>query len=423
MAEFIKVWADTETGSECNLKSAGVYAYAEHPSTHMQLFSYAFDDGPVKLWDLTREEEIPDDLAEAFDNPKYIFYFFNAQFDRLIIEQCLGIYRPIQKYRCLMAQALSHALPGSLEKWEESMGVKSDFQKIKDGKRLVQKFCKPRKQKDGTLKWSTPKTDPDEWELYKKYCVIDTAGMREAAKKTPNWNYPKETELSYWFMDQERNDRGMDIDIELVNAAVQTIEEEQKELAVKTKDMTNNEVATAGQRDAMLKHILKQYGLALDDMKKSTVEKIVDDDSYPEPLRELLRVRLNTCTTSTAKYKRLLKVISSGNKLRGTIMYAGASRTLRDCLAENTLVTVLTAFGSIEEKPIQFVDISDQLWDGLEWVAHEGVISKGVKKVIEYENICATPDHVVYLEDGTSVRLEEAKILGIRIWEPKIQNI
>jgi len=417
------IWADTETGSTVDLKSAGTYRYAEDPSTHIQLFSYALNDGEVKIWDPHSGEEVPDDLCEYFDNPKYVFVFHNAQFDRLMIENCLGIRMPIQRYRCTMAQALSHALPASLEKWEEVMGIKSDFQKIKDGKRLVLKFCKPRKRKDGSMYWCTPETDPEDWARYKEYCRIDTAGMREASKKTPNWNYPSVREREYWFMDQTMNDRGMKIDMELVDRAVEVIIAEQKELAKKTFKMTNEEVKAASQRDAMLAHILKDYGLELENMQKATIEKIVEDVGYPEALRELLRVRLDTCTTATAKYKKLQKVTCADGRLHGAVMFAGASRTLRDCLAENTLILVLTIKGHIEEKPIQFVEITDKVWDGLEWVSHDGVEEMGKKAVIVHDSICATPEHMVYLEDEISISLYKAQQEGLEIWSNLPKNI
>ena len=335
MAEHELIWADTETGSTVDLKSAGTYRYAEDPSTHIQLFSYALNDGEVKIWDPHSGEEVPDDLCEYFDNPKYVFVFFNALFDRAIIDNCLGIKMPISRYRCMMAFALSHSLPGSLEKWEEVMGVKAEFQKLKEGKRLVQKFCKPRKQKKGALVWATPETDPEDWATYKEYCRIDTAGMRDAAKRMPKFNYPLETELQYWFMDQEINDYGMLVDLDLVNAAVEHVEVAQKQLAKRTQEMTatktnpKGEVQAATQRDAMLAFIAKIHGIELPDMQKANLERLIEDPDLPPDLKELIVVRLSSCTTSTAKYKKLLKAVSRNGRLKGCMQYCGASRTGR----------------------------------------------------------------------------------------------
>ena len=287
------------------------------------------------MWDPYSGEEPSEELLECYDNPKYVWVFFNTQFDRLITEHVLGIKLPITRYRCLMAKALSHSLPGSLAKWEEVMGVKTEFQKIKDGNRLVQKFCKPKKNKDGTLTWHTPKTDPVDWALYRTYCSIDTEGMRDTARKMPTFNYPNPTELSYWFMDQELNDHGMQVDIALVNAAVEHVEIEKVALAKRTRKMTKTDVCPEGevqaatQRDAMIAFISKAHGIDLPDMQKANLERLLEDQDLPGDLRELIEIRLSSCTTSTAKYKTLLQAVNEDGRLRGTMQYCGASRTGR----------------------------------------------------------------------------------------------
>ena len=215
------------------------------------------------------------------------------------------------------------------------MGVQAEYQKVKDGKRLVQKFCKPRKNKDGTLVWATPFTDPEDWGYYRVYCVIDTEGMRATAKKMPSFNYPCEPELSYWFMDQQLNDYGMQMDIDLVNAAVEYVEVEKKALAKKTRALTatkevpTGEVQAATQRDAMIAFIAKRHGIELPDMQKANLERLIEDEDIPVELKNLLHIRLSSCTTSTAKYNTLLKAVNEDGRLRGTMQYCGASRTGR----------------------------------------------------------------------------------------------
>jgi DNA polymerase len=422
MTDFPMCWGDTETGSLIDLKTCGGYRYAEDPSTHLQLFSYALGDGEVKLWDKHSGEPMPEDLHEYLHNPSYIWTFHNAQFDRLILRHCLKLDMPIRRFRCSMAQALSHALPGSLEKCGEVLNIREDARKIKDGKRLMMLFCKPQKKKDGSIEWKTPFTHPEEWERYKEYAITDTAAMREITKKLPKWNYPRENELELWFLDQEINDRGLYVDMEFVDASVREIEIEKKHLAARTQEITENEVKAASQRDAVLKYVFSAFGIELPNLQKATLEKLIKDDELPENLRELLEVRLSTCTSSTAKYKRFQKAICAGDRVKGTIQYAGASRTSRDCLAEGTLIAVKTAAGEVIEKPIESVLISDSVWDGIEWVPHEGVVCKGEQDVVEYGGICATPDHVVYLEGGKSCHLFEAKLGSLKLWESTPKN-
>ena len=324
-------FADTETKSECDLKTHGTARYAEHPTTGIQLFSYAFDDGPVNLWSKEDGEPMPADLKAAFKNPNVTFWFHNSFFDRNIIENVLKIKLPLNRYRCSMAQALSHGLPAGLDKLGEVLGIRQDARKVKDGHRLVLKFCKPHKKRDGTYFWNTPQTDPEDWAAYKEYCKTDTIALREIVKRIPLWNYPaNQNELDYWLLDQQRNSRGMFIDVDLANKAMVAIADTQTELAKSTHKMTSGAVETAGQRDAMLTHIVKQYGYDLPNMQKATITRLVEDDETPQALRELLQVRLSTCTTSTAKYKKIVNVTSADSRVRGTVQFAGASRTLRD---------------------------------------------------------------------------------------------
>jgi DNA polymerase len=328
----IRCYADTETKSECDLKAHSTHRYAEHPTTDIQLFSYAFDEGEVKIWDRECGEPMPSDLKVAFRNKDVVFWFHNAWFDRNIIEHVLKIKLPLERYRCSMAAALSHGLPGGLDALGPVLGADKDLWKIKDGKRLVRKFCKPCKNKrTGKLKWATPLTDPEDWEKYKEYCRTDVIAMREIIRKIPQWNYPANpTELQLWYSDQTTNSRGMNIDLELADAAMAAIASAKTDLAATTKAMTQGEVEAASQRDAMIKHIASMYGYFLPDMRKASLQRIVEADDTPDGLRELLLVRLSTCTTSTSKYKRLVNATGADGRLRGTIQFSGASRTQRD---------------------------------------------------------------------------------------------
>ena len=325
------LWGDIETCSEINLKIHGASRYAEHPSTRIQIFTYAFDGGPVHLWNLEEGEEMPLDLWAAFKDPDVILWFHNSFFDRTLIEQKLGIVLPIERWRCSMAMALSHGLPARLGDLCTVLGLPEDKAKVKDGRRLVLKFCQPRKQKDKSLKWCTPVTDPEDWAKYLGYASGDVVAMRACVKRIQRWNYPtNDFERQLWFLDQKVNDRGMAIDLELVNAAVTAIEKEQALLAKSTHKMTDGAVETAGQRDAMLKYIAEQYGRELPNLQKAPLQRLLRDGDLPEPLQALLEVRLSTCTTSTAKYKRILQVVNADGRVRGAIQFAGAARTSRD---------------------------------------------------------------------------------------------
>jgi DNA polymerase len=132
-----------------------------------------------------------------------------------------------------------------------------------------------------------------------------------------------------WFLDQQINDRGVLMDLELARTAIEAVDSAQKTLAYRTQELTDGHVKAATQRDALLTHLLLYYGVELPDMQKSTLERRVEDPTLPWALRELLAIRLQASTTSTSKYKTLVRAVSSDSRLRGTLQFNGASRTGR----------------------------------------------------------------------------------------------
>ncbi|HBC1013377.1 TPA: hypothetical protein IGZ65_005148, partial [Escherichia coli] len=199
--------------------------------------------------------------------------------------------------------------------------------KDKEGKKLIQLFCKPR-PKNSKLRRATSKTHPEEWRRFVAYAGLDIEAMREVHKRLPKWNY-QGTELALWHRDQQINDRGFCVDMGLVHGAIRAVERAQKRLAKRTQEMTDGEVQAATQRDALIKHIVESYGVELPDMQRSTLERRIADPDLPSAVKELLAIRLQASTTSTSKYKALLRSVSSDGRLRGTLQFCGASRTGR----------------------------------------------------------------------------------------------
>lgn len=67
----------------------------------------------------------------------------------------------------------------------------------------------------------------------------------------------------------------------------------------------------------------------------------------------------------------------------------------KTCIAEGTLI--LTDRGEV---PIEEIKVADRVWDGVEWVNHNGVVYQGEKEVIYYDGLYATADHGVFTEQG-----------------------
>lgn len=319
------LWGDLETF--CNIPiNNGTHAYAE--GVEVMLFAWAIGDEPVSVWDLTAGEPIPSRLRKAIADPDTLLFFHNSHFDRTVLRHAMPeLAPPVERWRDTMVQALAHSLPGALGALCEVLGVPQDKAKDKEGKSLIQLFCKPR-PKNSKLRRATSKTHPVEWQRLVAYAGLDIEAMREVYKRLPKWNY-QGTELALWHRDQRINDRGVCMDVQLAQAAIEAVDLEQKRLAKRTQVMTDGEVQAATQRDAMIKHIVESYGVELPDMQRSTLERRIADPDLPSPVKELLAIRLQASTTSTSKYKSLMKGISSDGRLRGTLQFCGASRTGR----------------------------------------------------------------------------------------------
>jgi DNA polymerase bacteriophage-type len=321
-----KLWLDFETYSETPIRN-GTHAYAA--DAEIILIAWAIDDGPVSVHEFTEPKNLPVPLYTALRDENILIYAHNSHFDRTVLNHAMpGIAAGgVERWRDTMVRALAHGLPGSLGDLCNILSVSQDKAKDKAGKQLIQLFCKPR-PKNNTIRRATAKTHPVEWQRFVEYAGLDIDAMREIDKKLPSWNYSGQ-ELALWHRDQRINDRGVFMDVQLAEAAVTAVEMEQKVLAKRTQELTDNEVQAATQRDAMLKHIAEAFDIELPDMQASTLQRRVNDPDLPFELRELLAIRLQASSTSTSKYKTLMKGVSRDGRLRGTLQFCGASRTGR----------------------------------------------------------------------------------------------
>ncbi len=324
-----RLWLDSETYCDEPLKH-GVYKYAER--AEVMLIAWAIDDEPAQVWDLTADEPRPLALTRAIYDPAVEVWAHNAGFDAPVLDQAslrqrwLPFPVPVHRWRCSMAQALTHGLPGSLDALCDILDVPQDAAKMKDGRRLVHLFCKPL-PKARKLRRATRETHPDEWARFKEYAASDINAMRACAARIPTWNY-RGPEVALWHLDQQINARGIAVDGALVDGAIAAVEQAQAQLAHAVDERTQGEVTAATQRDKLLKHILRAHHIDLKDLREDTVRKYVEDPNLPPAVRDLLVIRLQAATASTSKYQALKRAVTGG-RLRGASQFSGARRTRR----------------------------------------------------------------------------------------------
>ncbi len=328
------LYLDTETYSDVPIK-CGTHRYAE--GVEIMLFAYAFGNDPVQVLDLTAGEKLPDNLRDALTDPSVQKVFHNSAFDRTMIRHHFGIDIPVAQIHDTMVQALAHALPGSLGALCDIFGLGADEAKDKEGRALINLFCKPG-PKNRKLRRATRETHPEDWQRFIDYAGRDITAMRALMAKMPKWNYTAKPGLSnlrqgddrtLWELDQAINDRGFAVDVDLVRGAIVAIDRAQKSLKEQTVELTDGVVEKATQRDKLLQYILEYHGVDLPDLKKDTLERRLNDPDLPRAVKELIAVRLEASATSTGKYKKLLECMSSDGVLRGSLQYDGASRTRR----------------------------------------------------------------------------------------------
>lgn len=320
-----RLFLDIETYCETPIK-AGTHRYAE--GVEIILFAYAFDEEPAAVIDLTAQDSLPQRVLDAFNDPAVELWAHNSHFDRTMLKRFYPEVADPRRWRDTMILAYAHSLPGSLGELCEILGLPTDKAKDKDGRRLVQLFCSPRPEYS-QIHRATAETHPDDWEHFCDYCRLDVEAMREVWHRLPKWNSENYGLWPEWSIDQDINDRGMAIDLQLVDEAIKAADADKARANDLVYEATDGAVSTIGQRDEFLKHILSAYGVSLPDMQKSTLERRLNDESLPIQVHDLIALRLETGKTSVQKYKALQTCTSSDGRLRGCLQFMGAIRTGR----------------------------------------------------------------------------------------------
>lgn len=323
------LYCDLETFSAKDIR-AGSHAYAADPSAEVLLWGYAIDDAPAKVWDVTAGP-MPEELRQALDEvarkERRHVWQNGVMFDRVFLSYVMPeIELPMETLDDTMVMAYQAGLPGSLKELCEVFHLSKDKAKDADGSRLIQIFCKPLPS-TWKLDRATSKTHPEEWAKFVNYCRLDIESMREVYKKLPAFNRTaKERELQV--LDATINMRGIGVDVEFAEAAIATAERAKKDIDKQVFKLTDGRVVTAGQRDALIQFFFDKYGWQLKDMRKSELEKRMEDPDIPAEMKELIGLRLMGTKTSVQKYKRVVQG-AVGGRLRGCMQFRGASRTGR----------------------------------------------------------------------------------------------
>ena len=315
--------ADIESFSDVDLVKCGVYAYADSPAFEILLFAYSFDGGETQIIDLAQGEQLPAEVEEAIFDVSVTKTAYNANFERTCLSRYFGRYIPPESWHCSVVQAAMLALPRSLEDVGRVLGL--DEQKMKEGKELIRYFCvpcKPTKANGGRTR-NLPCHAPEKWELFKTYCKRDVDVEKSIRRKLHNFPIP-ESEMELYRLDQRINDRGVLVDMGLVEQAI-ACERLHKEVVTKRAyELTGLENPNSV---AQLKGWLGDKGMEAESLSKKAVADMIAETGGE--VEELLRLRLLMAKTSVKKYEAMERSVCSDGRVHGLLQFYGANRTGR----------------------------------------------------------------------------------------------
>lgn len=300
------------------LGTYGLDKYARHRHTHVLLFPYAIDDGPIGLWDVLRGSP-PAELREAFFDPDVQLIAHNAQFDRVVLMH-RGWEAPVERWHCTSARARIHGLPSDLDRLSKIYRLGDDAKQAKRGKELIELFC---------VQGADPAQHPVEWLEFCDYAIHDVAALRRLDQLMPSWSFG-ETEQRVYHLDQRINDRGFKVDLPLAQKMIEASDYAQSNLNARTEKLSSG-LVSKGTQVKKLNDWFANSGFELVNMRAETLRKALRDDgagriSLTPEQREMIEIRLLSAKSSTAKCKTALNTAGPDGRIRYTISYAGGGR-------------------------------------------------------------------------------------------------
>ena len=314
---------DLETFSSVDLTKCGVYRYASSPDFDILLFGYSVDSGEVRVVDLACGEEIPADIVAALSDDSVIKWSYNNNFERICLSNYFGTWFEPGSWRCTMVWAAYLGLPRSLEDVGAVLGLEK--QKLAEGKELIRYFCVPCKptKANGGRTQNLPEHDREKWERFKAYNLRDVEAEMQIQQRLSKFPVPEFVWEEYR-QDQEINDRGIGVDMEMVRNAIAMDGRSKAELSAAMKELTELENPNSVQQ---MKQWLSENGVETDSLDKKAVAAMLED--APEPLKTVLTLRQHLAKSSVKKYQAMENAVCADSRAHGMFVFYGANRTGR----------------------------------------------------------------------------------------------
>lgn len=339
--EIKELSIDLETYSDVDIKKGGVYKYAESENFEILLFAVSINNGPVTVYDLACGDTLPENILLALSDETIIKWAFNASFERVCLsywlqrnypeyfvsysipEDTVSNYLDPSSWRCSMIWSAYMELPLSLEGVGAVLGLKE--QKMKEGRDLIRYFCvpcKPTKTNSGRTR-NLPEHAPEKWETFKAYNKRDVEvemGIKEKLHKFPVPDFVWDE----YHLDQEINDRGILIDMQLVENAIHFDQRSKSGIAATMKELTDLDNPNSV---SQMKSWLSDQGIETETLGKKAVAELIKE--VPDQMKEVLQLRQQLAKSSVKKYQAMENAACNDQRARGMFQFYGANRTGR----------------------------------------------------------------------------------------------
>lgn len=334
---------DLESYSGNDLGKCGVYKYVQHPDFDILLFGYAVDGGAVRVVDLASGETLPEEVLAALSDETVTKWAFNSNFERVCLSEWLrrnhpeyfssysvpgdtvGDYLDPRGWKCSMVWSAYMGLPLSLAGAGAVLGLEE--QKLKEGKDLIRYFCVPCKatKANGGRSRNLPEHDREKWERFKSYNQRDVEVEMSIQEKLRNFAVPDFVWEEFW-LDQEINDRGILLDIDMVENAILLDGISKDKLSDSMKKITGLENPNSV---AQMKQWLYNRGMETETLGKKDAAKLIADKDMDEEVTEALKLRLQLAKSSVKKYQAMRNAVCRDGRARGMFQFYGANRSGR----------------------------------------------------------------------------------------------
>lgn len=332
---------DLETYSDIDISKCGAYKYAESDNFEILLFGVSVNNGPVVVYDLTSGDEIPAEILAALSDENVTKWAFNASFERVCLSNWLRKHHPkyfktyntqgdpVQNFldpaswKCTMIWSAYMGLPLSLE----GVGsvLKLQNQKMKEGKDLIKYFCSPCKptKVNGGRTRNLPEHAPDKWETFKTYNRRDVEVELAIKQRLSKFPVPDSVWHEY-HIDQEINDRGIMLDMDVVENAIAFDEKSKSDLMMAMKNITNLDNPNSV---VQMKQWLSDNGVETESLGKKDVAGLIKETDGD--ISKALKLRLQLAKSSVKKYQAMQNAVCKDGRAHGMFQFYGGNRSGR----------------------------------------------------------------------------------------------